>query len=289
MRTDKQVYLIFRAQPELAFELADLPSPGPCRMESTTFKELERTTDGLIVPESADEPVTVLEVQFYEDAAIYNRTATMMALAQQPRLPQPVQGLVFFASRTLDPRTQPWDRIIHPVYLDEALRSLQATAPLHPLVAVFAPVFIETVQELETNAKHYYHALGEAPVPDDVRHTLLRVFCDWLFERFKHLSRKEITMILDLPDVRDTIVGRELLEEGIEKGIEKGLEKGIERGQRKAWLDMVNQIGKKRLGPLNSDLQDRISRLDDPTLHGLVDAMFDLPTWQAVKAWLDAR
>ncbi len=289
MRTDKQAYLIFRAGPELAFELAALPSPGPCRMESTTFKEIERTTDGLIVPEGSDQPLSLLEVQFYEDAAIYNRAATMMALAQQPHLPRPVQGMIFFATRALDPQTAPWNGIIHAVYLDEALRALQQNDPLHPLVAVFAPVFIEAPNELEDSAKHYYRAIETAPVAPGLRHTLLRVFCDWLFERLKHKTRKEITMILDLPDVRDTIVGRELLEEGIEKGLEQGIEKGLEQGQRKAWLDMVHQFGAKRLGPTDSDLLQRINRLDDSALRELVDAMFDLPTWQAVKAWLDGR
>lgn len=277
MRTDKQVYLIFRAGPELAFELAALPSPGPCRMESTTFKEIERTTDGLIVPEDADQPLSLLEVQFYEDAAIYNRTATMMALAQQPHLPRPVQGMIFFATRALDPQTAPWNGIIRPVYLDEALSALKQSDPLHPLVAVFAPVFIEASNELEGSAKHYYHALENASVAPDLRHTLLRVFCDWLFERLKHKTRKEITMILDLPDVRDTVVGRELLEEGIEEGRGEGI------------LSSLTLVGMARFGPCDEKTRGRISRLPESEMQKLLVAMLELDSWRAVSAWLDAR
>ncbi len=285
MRTDKQVYLIFRAGPELAFELAALPSPGSCRMESTTFKEIERTTDGLIVPDEAEQPISLLEVQFYEDAAIYNRTVTMMALAQQPHLPRPIQGIVFFATRALDPQTAPWNEIIRPVYLDEALHFLKQSDPLHPLVAVFAPVFIETSNELECSAKHYYHALEKAPVASDLRHTLLRVFCDWLFERLKHKTRKEITMILDLPDVRDTVVGRELLDEGIERGIEKGREEG--RGE--GILSSLTLVGMARFGPCDDMTRDRISRLSEGDMQKLLVEMLELDSWRAVSAWLDAR
>lgn len=277
MHTDKQAYLIFRTGPELAFELAALPSPGPCRMESISFKELECTTDGLIVPEELTQPLSLLEVQFCKDAAIYTRTVMMMALAQQPHLPRCVQGMIFLANRGMNPQTAPWSRIIHAVYLDEALHALRRQNPSHPLVAVFATVLIETANELEQQAKHYYHIFESAPVAPGMREILLRVFCDWLFERLQHKTQKEITMILDFPDVRETVVGRELLEEGIEKG------------QRNAWLEVVHQLGAKRLGPIDPDLSRFIDQLDSKTLRRLVDVILDMPDWQAVKAWLDRR
>lgn len=293
MRTDKQVYLIFRAGPELAFELAGLPSPGPCRMESATFKEIERAADGLIVPEDEDQPITLFEVQFYDDRTIYNRCVTAMALAQQPHVPRPVQGLIFFASRALDPMTQPWHSVVRPVYLDEALHELANNQPLHPLVAVFAPVLIESTNELEKTAKLYYRALDQAAVAQDLKDTLLRVFCDWLFERLKHKTHQELTMILDLPDVRETVIGRQLinegLEQGLEQGIEQGLEQGIESGRREALVASVKRVGIKRFGPATINFERQIVGLPLDTLGELLDAMLDLASWEAVADWLNAK
>jgi hypothetical protein len=45
----------------------------------------------------------------------------------------------------------------------------------------------------------YYRALDQATVGRELKDTLLRVFCDWLFERLKDKTHQEITMILDLP------------------------------------------------------------------------------------------
>lgn len=258
-------------------------------MESATFKEIERTADGLIYPNAEQQPITLFEVQFYDDPTIYNRCVTAMALAQQPHLPRPVQGLIFFATRSLDPLTTPWKQIIHSVYLDEALSQLAETQPLHPLVAVFAPVFIEGSKELEDTAKVYYHALDQAAVGQDLKDTLLRVFCDWLFERLKDKTHQEITMILDLPDVRDTVIGRQLINEGLEQGIERGLEQGIESGRREALVASVKRVGAKRFGTSTIDLERQIVGLPLDTLGELLDAMLDLASWEAVADWLNAK
>ena len=67
MKTDKQLFKIFEAVPEWLFELTGLPSPGSSTLQSFTVKALERAADGLVVPEAADQPLTVVEFQFQKD------------------------------------------------------------------------------------------------------------------------------------------------------------------------------------------------------------------------------
>ncbi len=64
MRTDKQLFKIFEAVPEWLFQLAGLPSPGRSTLQSCTVKALERVADGVVVPEAADQPLTIVEFQF---------------------------------------------------------------------------------------------------------------------------------------------------------------------------------------------------------------------------------
>ena len=54
MKTDKQLYRIFEANPDWVFQLARLPSPGKSSLRSVTIKALERNADGVIVPEAFD-------------------------------------------------------------------------------------------------------------------------------------------------------------------------------------------------------------------------------------------
>ena len=52
MKTDKELYRIFEVAPEWVFELAGLPSPGKCTLQSVTVKALERRADGVVVPKA---------------------------------------------------------------------------------------------------------------------------------------------------------------------------------------------------------------------------------------------
>jgi hypothetical protein len=143
----------------------------------------------------------------------------------------------------------------------------------------------------------YYRALDQATVGRELKDTLLRVFCDWLFERLKDKTHQEITMILDLPDVRETVIGRQLINEGLEKGREQGIEQGIEKGieqglasgRREALVASVNRVGTKRFGAAPPELERQIAALPLDNLGELLDAMLDLPSWDAVADWLNAK
>jgi hypothetical protein len=60
--------------------LAGQPSPGKCRFESVTLKAIESHCDGALVPDAADDELTVVEIQGYKDAGIYGRLVIEMAL-----------------------------------------------------------------------------------------------------------------------------------------------------------------------------------------------------------------
>ena len=62
MKTDKQIFQIFQAQPQWVFMLAGQPSPGQCRFESITIKAIETHCDGVLVPEADYEAITVVEI-----------------------------------------------------------------------------------------------------------------------------------------------------------------------------------------------------------------------------------
>lgn len=108
MRTDKQLYLIFEANPQWLLELLGLPSPGPCQFDSVSLKAIEQTADGVVIPDVPDEIVTIVEIQFQRDEDIYSRVVIEMALEQRKMRGRRVRGVVLFADLRLDPQTDPW-------------------------------------------------------------------------------------------------------------------------------------------------------------------------------------
>ena len=184
MNTDKQLFQLFAACPEWLFELAGLKSPGSSELRSFAIKELERRTDGLIVPKDIHQPLTIVEFQFSRDEAIYRRTVSEMIAAQAEFDGRAVQGLIFFGSRRCDPRTAPWTQIVQSFVIDEVLSEFQKSHPSHPLTAVFQPLIEPSNDVLESTAIKHFRTIRRSSLSDRRKGVISAVFIDWLAQRF---------------------------------------------------------------------------------------------------------
>ncbi|MBM4076288.1 MAG: DUF2887 domain-containing protein, partial [Planctomycetes bacterium] len=127
MQTDKHLYSIFSGNPEWLFELTGRPSPGPCQFESMSFKALELTADGVVVPETVKEAITIVEFQFQQDSTVYVRTVLEMALVQRKSPDRQVQGMILFLDENLDSRSEPWCQIVQSYSLSNLISKLVLT------------------------------------------------------------------------------------------------------------------------------------------------------------------
>lgn len=68
-----------------------------------------------------------------------------------------------------------------------------------------------------------------------------------------------------LPDLRETQSGKDLIaisvQEGIEKGIEKGIQTGIEKGIEKGKRQSLVQVLEARFGPVDSALIEKVEMI----------------------------
>ena len=220
METDKHFYEIFEVNPQWIFELTGRPSPGPCQFISMTVKAIERRSDGVLVPDSPTESISVTEIQMQPDKEVYGRLVMEMVLVQSERPGRKVVGIIIFGSRELDHQSDPWCQVVSVYYLDEMLEQLTGRTPNHPLVAVFQPLLEKNRELLERNAAMYYTQIKSSTSNERQKAKLLSVFIDWMLQRFSELGKQEIeTMLLgQLPDLRDTQAGKDLIAIGIEKG-----------------------------------------------------------------------
>ena len=103
MDSDKHLYEIFEAYPQWVFELTGRPWPGPCRFQSVTIKAIQRSADGVLIPEITDEAILVVEFQMYLDHQIYGRVVVEMAIIQEEHTGREVQGILMFGSKEREP------------------------------------------------------------------------------------------------------------------------------------------------------------------------------------------
>jgi predicted transposase YdaD len=272
METDKQLYRVFGAQPEWVFQLAGLPPVGRCAMRSLTVKPLERRTDGVIVPEAPDPPLSVIEFQFAENPYIYTRTAQKMAAVQEEFDMREVQGIIFFGDQRLDPHTKPWTNIVRSIVLPDEVRHLAERSPEHPLVAAFQPLLAERETDLERTAGGFFRTIKNGKLKKGVKEALEEVFMSWLIQRLPNRTKQEIENMLigELPELVDTRAGQDLIKIGEERGLVKAVLIVLER----------------KRGRLTRALRQRIGRLASDQLCQLLT---EADTWEAVDlldAWL---
>jgi hypothetical protein len=288
LTTDKEIYLILSRCPQYLYELSGLPSSGPSVLKSVELKDLRRTADGIEFPEEPSAPLTVVEVQFQKEQKgrnVYRRLFTSMALIQEQHPDRGVRGIIFFATKNLDPQSGPWKDWATVCYLDDLLAALEAREPDHPLVAVFKPLFIASVEELVTQAKTHYRKLHDRPLPPGLRDVLCEVFERWMLERLPTKTKHEISMILDLPDVRQTVCGRELLDEGRTEGIAEGKAKGIAEGK----AELLALQAETRLGPLPDELKARIRQLPGDAFQALALKVLEWTQVEELQLWLASQ
>ncbi|MGF1582592.1 MAG: DUF2887 domain-containing protein [Gemmataceae bacterium] len=266
MKTDKQLYKIFAANPQWIFELTSLESPGDCELRAVTLKALEQSSDAVIFPRDENEPLVVLEFQFQDDPTIYTRTAIEMALIQQEYSMREVQGLIFFRYPSLDPQTEPWQQIIRAFQLREVIESLAQRDADHPLVAVFRPVLVSNETTLENHAREYYNQIRNSSLAEPIKSTLVDVFLNWLEQRLKHRGKEEIEkmMLGDLPDIRETQTGKDLIQIGKVEGVQHALVRVLE----------------KKFGAVDANHRQRIEQLKSP--EKLEELLFEVMEAEAI-------
>ena len=235
MKTDKQLYQIFAAKPEWLFELTGIPSPGKSELRSVALKAIEQTADALVIPDDSSQPLTIAEFQFQLDVTIYARTVIAMALTQLEHDQRRVRGMILFRSSAQDPDVEPWNRVVDCFHLDELLEKLKTNSPEHPLVAVFQPLMERSDNVLERQVVKYFRAIRDSELDESCRTTLIEVFASWLEQRFRTKSKQEIELMFqgELPDLRETQSGKDLIAIGREEGREEGRLEGLRHSTRR--------------------------------------------------------
>ncbi|KPA09443.1 hypothetical protein MHK_010359 [Candidatus Magnetomorum sp. HK-1] len=270
MKTDKELYKIFSAYPNYLFKCASIRKKTTYTMQSVTFKEFERRTDGVLTPKDPKAPTYIAEFQAQTDVNIYHRLAMEMASYAMKNKNCDVRGILVFLHKGLDPKSNPWhylsksrEKFLKIVYLDEFLKELEQRHPNHPMVAAFKPLFEKDLNELKKNAYHLYQKIKKSRLPKDAKESIQNAFISWLTMRFKDLPYQEvIKMIASLPNFEQTRFFQDIVGIGEKRGETRGEKRGEKHGEKKWIVKEINRFEKMRKkGDINDSL---FKKLCDP-------------------------
>ena len=157
--------------------------------------------------------------------------------------------------------------------------ALKLLASDHPLRVALSPM-VETNQTklAASAATSYNHLRGCKTLSPTQRETLADVFYSLILDRFKTYNRQQIHTMLDLPDIRKTVAGREVYEEGQNDGQNDG--------QTIGQTNILLRQARRKFGALPSAIEARISTLSDARAGELAECILDFDKLAQLQAWL---
>ncbi len=219
MRSDALFYELFQTAPQTFFELLQITPPCPYRFESLTVKSAEKRIDGILEPEVDGETIYFLEIQAYFENTIYWRTLreTATYFEQRPHLwDNEWQAVVLFLKQTHNPgfRTLsglafgPSPRLIA-VDLIELLPRLDETSLT---LNVLRPLIVDHETEVRDNVLTWATSIRQATgLNEPAKRRLIAILAQFIEQKFKALTYKELSQMLELTPLEETISGREIL------------------------------------------------------------------------------
>ncbi len=208
MKTDKLIYSIFQESPETALTLLGYNEAlsQHYAFQSFEVKETSYRIDGVLLPDSPDLPVIIVEVQFQADDFIYERilSETLIFRAQNRQFPK-TPMVVMFASRNLDRGAGMFEPLvtsgaIRPIYLNEVLN--EETRNLGQMLLQLMVRKSSLADDLVV-AKSFTQILNQPEIPYTRKRFFLNLLINVFLEKHEPLTYKELEAMIEMEEIFD--------------------------------------------------------------------------------------
>lgn len=274
MKTDTLFYELFQVAPQTFFELLQVTPDCSYRFESITVKASEKRIDGVFEPAVVGQPIYFLEIQGFPDDVIYFRTMREVAtyFEQRPKLKDIIwQASVLWLNKPDDPgfgTLRLLARKPKPSLLSLDLFQLLGKLPETSLALnVLRPLLAMNEYEVRENVVQWVKNIRQTPNLDaKTEEKLIAVMSQLIEQKFRRLTYKELSKMLRLTPLAETISGQELLKDD-------RIETLVRLIQRKF------VISAEMREVVTSDLQ----KLEPPVLRTLLDQIFEFDTFEELE------
>jgi predicted transposase/invertase (TIGR01784 family) len=281
MKSDALFYEMFQAAPQIFFELLQITPPCPYRFESLTVKTSEKRIDGMLEPEQEGQTIYFLEVQATPDKTIYYRALREVStyFEQRPaRIDNEWQAVVLWVDRADDPgfgvlsalAVGSSPRLISVDLLNLLKRLDDESLALNVLRPFIVDRETQVRQNLFTWVEHIHNSPGLRP---ETEQRLLTVLAQLIEQKFKTLSYKELSKMLQLTPLKEMESVREVIHEDR--------------------VDLLTKFIRRKFHFAESTIEKLTVRLQQLPLQDLetlfVEDIFDMKTLKELNAWLDER
>ncbi|AFY32099.1 Rpn family recombination-promoting nuclease/putative transposase [Calothrix sp. PCC 7507] len=226
MKTDSIFYRLFQEFPNIFFELIG-NSPETATEYQFSSVEVKQTAfriDGVFLPQTEENPIYFVEVQFQADSGIYSRLFTEIHLYLRQNQPEnDWLTVVIYPNRSIDTAKIKHYREsfacgrVTRIYLEE----LGATASL-PLGIATIKLVIENEDQAIQAARELITRTSQEIDSVPQQQQLLQIIETILVYKFPSMDIEEIQEMFGLSDLKQTRVYQQAFAEGEQRGEQRG-------------------------------------------------------------------
>jgi predicted transposase/invertase (TIGR01784 family) len=281
VKTDSIFYKLFQTAPGILFELLG-QSPDLAQgyqFESVEVKQLAFRLDGVFIPkpDTPDQTVIFLEVQFQHDPVFYHRfiAEIHLYLKLHPKTFD-WRAVVIFPRSSAEPSKNRLFRNLinsdqmHRVYLNQRPVESDDSVGLGLMRLI-----VMKQKEAITQAKSLLSRVQQRSSIDPQFSAILEIIETVIVYKFPKLSREAIEKMLGLSELKQTRVYQDALQEGRQEGRQEGEQTLI-----------LRQLT-RRLGNVAPALQTQVQALSLSQLETLGEALLDFSEPNDLVKWLD--
>lgn len=210
MKTDTIFYRLFQTFPSILFELINHPpkQADTYQFSSVEIKQLAFRIDGVFLPnpDTPNQPIYFVEVQFQRDSKFYSRFfAEIFLYLDKTELTNDWRGVVVYPSRSIDSGdVVRYQELLTPervqrVYLNELGNVTQQSLGIETVKLV-----IEPEESTETRARQLIHQARQQVANELQLRELLQLIETILIYKLPSKRREEIEAMFSLDDLKQT-------------------------------------------------------------------------------------
>jgi predicted transposase/invertase (TIGR01784 family) len=291
LKTDSIFFQIFKTDPGILFELLG-QSPDLAQgyeFRSVEIKQVAFRIDGVFLPkpDSNDQTVLFVEVQFQHDPEFYPRFfgEIFLYLKLHPETFD-YKAVVIYPSRNIEPNNQYLFRAnlnsdqVYRIYLDD----LSGVTTESLGVGMMQLILADSVDAV-TQAQSLLSKTRTKDRTDSKITAIIELIETIVVYKFPQLSREEIERMLGLSELRETKVYQEALQEGEQIGEQVG----EQRGRTQEAQSLILRLLSRRVGTLPAGVEAQVQALDLPRLEDLGEALLDFTGMDDLVEWLETH
>jgi predicted transposase/invertase (TIGR01784 family) len=218
VKTDSIFYRLFQEFPNIFFELIgnSLETATNYQFSSVEIKQTAFRIDGVFLPQTEEQPIYFVEVQFQPDTEIYSRLFTEINLYLRQNQPKnDWLAVVIYPTRSIDTAQTTHYREsfasgrVTPIYLNELGEN-----PSLPIGIATIKLVIENEDKAIQEARELITRTNQEIASVPQQQQLLQIIETILVYKFPNMDIEEIQEMFGLSDLKQTRVYQQAFAEG---------------------------------------------------------------------------